>query len=77
MFKSIFILDGKFYEQCESLAMSSPLGPTLANVFRLENLPAYFKPIVSNDLLMIRVYPFEQRIMLKNLKIISTNNMKT
>ena len=25
--------DGKFYEQCDGVAMGSPLGPTLANVF--------------------------------------------
>ena len=53
MFESFFIFDGKFYEQCDGVAMGSPLGPTLANVFMchfeniwLENCPAYFKPIV-------------------------------
>ena len=53
MFESFFIFDGKFYEQCDGVAMGSPLGPTLANVFMchfeniwLENCPSYFKPIV-------------------------------
>ena len=53
MFESFFIFDGKFYEQCDGVAMGSPLGPTLANVFMchfeniwLENCPAHFKPIV-------------------------------
>ena len=32
MFESFFIFDGKFYEQCDGVAMGSPLGPTLANV---------------------------------------------
>ena len=53
MFKSFLILDRKFYEQCDGVAMGSLLGPTLANVFMrcfesicLENCPPYFKPIV-------------------------------
>ena len=53
IFESVFIFDGKFYEQCDGVAMSSPLGPILANVFMchfeniwLENCPAHFKPIV-------------------------------
>ena len=52
MFESFFIFDGKFYEQCNGVAMGSTLGPTLA-VFMchfentwLENCPSYFKPIV-------------------------------
>ena len=53
MFESFFIFDGKFYEQCDGVAMGSPLEPTLANVFMchfeniwLENYPSHFKPIV-------------------------------
>ena len=52
MFESFFIFDGRFYEQCDGVAMGSPLGPTLANVFMchfeniwLENCPSHFKPI--------------------------------
>ena len=53
MFESFFIVDGKFYEQCDSVAMGSPFRPTLANVFMChfeniwwENCTAHFKPIV-------------------------------
>ena len=28
MFESIFIFDGKFYEQCDDVALGSPLGST-------------------------------------------------
>ena len=30
MFESLFIFDGKFYEQYDGIAMGSPLAPTLA-----------------------------------------------
>ena len=33
MFELLFIFYGKFYEQCDGVAMGFPLGPTLANVF--------------------------------------------
>ena len=33
MFELFFIFDGKFYEQCDGVAMGSTLGPALANVF--------------------------------------------
>ena len=53
MFESFFIFDGKFYEQCNGVAMGSPLGRRLTNVFMchfeniwLENCPAHFKPIL-------------------------------
>ena len=53
MVESFFVFNGKSYEQCDGIAMGSPLGPTLANVFMchfeniwLENCPSHFKPIV-------------------------------
>ena len=53
MFQSFFIFDWKFYEQCDGVAMGSPLGSTLANAFMchleniwLENFPAHFEPIL-------------------------------
>ena len=32
--KSHFIFDGDYYDQIDGVAMGSPLGPVLANVFR-------------------------------------------
>ena len=53
MYKSFFIFDQKCYKQYDGVAMSSPLGPTLANLFMchfeivwLENCPTRFKPVV-------------------------------
>ena len=52
MFESIFIFDGKFYEQRDGVAMGFPLGLTLADVFMchfeniwLQNCPSYFRSI--------------------------------
>ena len=52
MFEAFFVFDEKFYEQCDGVAMGSPLGTTLANIFMchfeniwLENCPAHFKLI--------------------------------
>ena len=45
--------DGNIYEQCDGVAIVSPLGSTLANVFIcqfediwLENCPVYLRPII-------------------------------
>ena len=53
MYESFFIFDQKYYKQCDGVAMGSPLGLTLANVFmchfeniRLENCPTQFKLVV-------------------------------
>ena len=49
---SCFIYNNKYYRQVDGVAMGSPLGPTLANVFLshhetswLENCPVQFKPV--------------------------------
>ena len=82
MFES-FIFDGKFYEQCDGVAMGSPLGPTLANVFCAILKTFAWKTVlpISNQLFtedsLIHFYSFKQRIVLKSLKTISTNNIKT
>ena len=67
IFESFFKFDGNFYEQCYSVAMDSPLGRTLANVFTchfenfwLENCPSHFKLFVTDDSLTIHFYSFEQ-----------------
>ena len=53
MFESFFIFNGKFYEQCDGVAMSSLLGSTLANVFMChfeniwsESCPSHYRLIV-------------------------------
>ena len=49
--ESLFIFDGDYYYQTDGVAMGSPLGPTLANLFMshheqiwLQNCPSEFKP---------------------------------
>ena len=49
---SFFIFDGKYYRQKNGVAMGSPLGPTLANVFLchfeepwISDCPIDYKPI--------------------------------
>ena len=83
MFELFFVFDGKFYEQCDRVAMGSPLGPLLANVtsailktFGWKTVLSVSNQVFTEDSLMIHFYDFEQRIMLKSLKLISTNNMK-
>ena len=71
MFESFFIFDEKFYEQCDGVAMVSPLGLTFANVFmcHFENIWKTVQPmsnqLFTEDSLMIHFYSFEQKIMLK------------
>ena len=52
---SLFIFNGKYYIQCDGVAMGSPLGPTLANVFLcfwepqwLRECPKQFSPLFYN-----------------------------
>ena len=49
--ESLFIFDGACYKQIDGVAMGSPLGPTLANIFLcyheenwIDNCPIQFKP---------------------------------
>ena len=48
-----FVFDGQLYDQIDGVAMGSPLGPTLANIFMsvlekgyLNNCPSEFKPVL-------------------------------
>ena len=50
--ESIILFDNKYYSQIDGVAMSSPLGPTLANIFLcyhesnwLKDCPKDFKPV--------------------------------
>ena len=53
MSESLVLFDGECYKQIDGVAMGSPLGATLANIFLcfyeqiwLENCPVEFKPVV-------------------------------
>ena len=53
MSKSLVLFDGEIYKQIDGVAMGSPLGPTLANIFLcfheqiwLDNCPVEFKPVI-------------------------------
>ena len=50
--ESLFMFDHQYYRQLDGVAMGSPLGPTLANIFLchyeeiwLQNCPIQFKPV--------------------------------
>ena len=50
--ESFILFDGKYFQQIDGVAMGSPLGPTLANIFLghnetkwLDNCPPEFKPV--------------------------------
>ena len=82
MYESFFIFDGKFYEQCDRVAIGFPLGFTFspANFFmcHFDWKTVFLIPnqLFTGDLLMIHFHFLDQKIMLKNLKVISTNNVK-
>ena len=83
MSETYFILDGKFYEQCDGVAMFSSLGPTLANVFMcyfeniwFENCPAHFKPIVYRRFVDDTFLLFRTKDHIEKFKN-STKNIKT
>ena len=58
MSESLILFDQEFYKQHDGVAMGSPLGPTLANVFLcyhekiwLQNCPSEFKIALSYNIL--------------------------
>ena len=55
--ESIILFDNKYYSQIDGVAMGSPLGPTMANIFLcyresnwLKDCPKYFKPVYYKDM---------------------------
>ena len=53
MSESLVLFDREVYKQIDGVAMGSPLGPTLANIFLcfceqiwLDNCPVEFKPVI-------------------------------
>ena len=82
MYESFFIFDGKFYEQCDRVAIGFPLGFTFSPAnfctchFDWKTVFLISNQLFTGDLLMIHFHFLDQKIMLKNLKVISTNNVK-
>ena len=80
MYEPFFICDQK-YKQSDFVAMGSPLGPTLVNVFMchfeniwLENCPTEFKPVVyrryvGDTFLLFYIFTFLKSISTRNTKI--------
>ena len=77
MSESLSLFDQEFYKQRDTVAMGSPLGPTLANGFLcyhkklwLQNYPFEFKAVIYrrdvDDIFLL----FVPNITSKNLKII-------
>ena len=64
--ESYFLFDGELYQQVDGVAMGSPLGPTLANIFlchyediwlrncSLECKPSYYKRYVDNIFVLFK-----------------------
>ena len=83
-FSHSFIFNGKFYEQCDDVAIGSPLARTLINVYivTLKTFGRKTLQVISNEytidiLLTIYFYYFHQRMTLWNIEIISINKIKT
>ena len=68
MLQKNLIFNGQLYKQVDEVAMGSPLGPTLANVFLvhfeknwLQNCPSDFKPHsyrrYVNDIFVLFISP--------------------
>ena len=65
--ESYFMFNDILYKQKNGVAMGSPLGPTMANVFLsfyetkwLEQCPNEFKPVFTEDMLMIFLFYLNQ-----------------
>ena len=70
---STFMFNDVYYKQVDGVAMGSPLGPTLANLFLvyyeskwLENCPQQFKPQFYRRYVDDIFVMFKKRVKLKN-----------
>ena len=56
MSEPLILFDQEFYKQCDGVAMGSPLGPTLANVFLCyhEFKPVIYRRYVNDTFLLFR-----------------------
>ena len=70
MSQSLILFDQEFYKQHGRVAMGSPLGPTLANVFGFRIVLPNLNLLSIEGTLMIHFYFFARDITSKNFKII-------
>ena len=82
--ETFFMFHYKYYKQVDGVAMRSPLGPALANIFMcsfenkwLQDCPNDFKPVFYWRLSMIYLYCFFLLIMQINLGSICHLNIPT
>ena len=89
--ESLILFDQEFYKQYDGVAMGSPFGPTLANVFLcchekiwLQNCPSQFKPVrryVDDTFLLSRskhhIEKFRNYLNRQHKNIRFTSEMKT
>ena len=76
MSESLIFLDQEFYKQYDGVAMVSPLGPTLANVFLCYHEKIWLQIVLLNlnvlsieGKLMIHSYFLARNISFKNSKL--------
>ena len=77
MSESLMLFDQEFYKSYDVFAMSSPLGPTLANIFLcyheniwLQDCSSELNMLSIESTLMIHSYFFAQNITSKNFEVI-------
>ena len=81
--ESLILFDGEFYKQIDGVAMGSPLGPILTNIFLcfhdqiwLDSCPVEFKPviyrrIVHDTFLLFRYKEHTEKFRHANIKFTS------
>ena len=84
MSESLILFSKEFYKQHGGVAIGSPIGPTLTNVFVyyhekiwLQNCPSKFKPVIYRRYVDDTFLLFRLKHHMKNFEIISVVNIKT